>query len=87
MLEVETAGVWVDRRGALSTCPASWSLEDAPDTAEGGVTKVNLAPGLGGGGREDRQGSRGWRKVRGRGLWNQVRILNTCLDTGMIFSQ
>lgn len=35
MLEVETFGVWVDRQGALSACPVSWSLEDAPDMGRG----------------------------------------------------
>lgn len=65
MLEVETAGVWVDRRGALSACPASWSLEDAPDTAEGGVTKVNLAPGLGGRGQRGQTGQQGMEESQG----------------------
>lgn len=87
MLEVETFGVWVDRQGALSACPVSWSLEDAPDMGRGRSDQGESCTRAWGGGREDTQGNRGWRKVRRRGLWNQVRILNTYLDTGMILSQ
>ena len=56
MPEVETAGVWVDRGGALSACPASWSLEDAPDRVRGRSDQGESCPRAWGRGQRGQTG-------------------------------